>query len=143
MSVVDVFIEEARSWIGTPWQHQARLKGIGVDCVGVVQKSYEKATGKKCEYEINYHRIPPIGREERLEEILGVYFDKKEGKELERGDVMLFSFKNKLSNHVGIYTGDGNMVHAWLDVNKVVEMPMDDAWKRSVKVVYKLKEKEE
>lgn len=26
----------ARSWVGTPYQHQARLKGVGVDCAGLV-----------------------------------------------------------------------------------------------------------
>lgn len=29
-------IAEARTWIGTPWIHQGRLKGIATDCVGVV-----------------------------------------------------------------------------------------------------------
>ena len=29
-------VAEARSWIGTPWQHQARTKGAGVDCAGLV-----------------------------------------------------------------------------------------------------------
>lgn len=29
-------VAEARSWIGTPWQHQARSKGVGVDCAGLV-----------------------------------------------------------------------------------------------------------
>ena len=24
--------KEARSWIGTPYQHQSRVKGVGVDC---------------------------------------------------------------------------------------------------------------
>jgi cell wall-associated NlpC family hydrolase len=26
----------ARGWIGTPFHHQARLKGVGVDCAGLV-----------------------------------------------------------------------------------------------------------
>lgn len=26
----------ARSWVGTPYHHQARLKGVGVDCAGLV-----------------------------------------------------------------------------------------------------------
>ena len=29
-------VAEARTWIGTPWKHQARVKGIGVDCIGLV-----------------------------------------------------------------------------------------------------------
>lgn len=28
--------DEARSWVGTPYRHQARLKRVGVDCVGLI-----------------------------------------------------------------------------------------------------------
>jgi hypothetical protein len=30
-------IAEARSWIGTPYAHQASVKGIGCDCLGLVR----------------------------------------------------------------------------------------------------------
>jgi hypothetical protein len=26
----------ARSWLGTPWRHQGRLKGVAVDCGGLI-----------------------------------------------------------------------------------------------------------
>jgi cell wall-associated NlpC family hydrolase len=26
----------ARSWLGTPWTHQGRLKNVGVDCGGLI-----------------------------------------------------------------------------------------------------------
>lgn len=29
-------VAEARAWLGTPWQHQARARGVGVDCAGLV-----------------------------------------------------------------------------------------------------------
>lgn len=29
-------VAEARRWLGTPWQHQQRLRGQAVDCVGLV-----------------------------------------------------------------------------------------------------------
>lgn len=29
-------VAEARSWLGTPWVHQHRTKGVGVDCAGLV-----------------------------------------------------------------------------------------------------------
>lgn len=32
----EAVVEEARTWIGTRWQHQARLKGVGTDCLGMV-----------------------------------------------------------------------------------------------------------
>jgi cell wall-associated NlpC family hydrolase len=28
-------VAEARTWLGTPFIHQARLRGVGVDCVGL------------------------------------------------------------------------------------------------------------
>lgn len=32
---VDV-VAAARAWLGTPFHHQARLKGVGVDCAGLL-----------------------------------------------------------------------------------------------------------
>ena len=29
-------VAEARAWLGTPWLHQARLKGVGTDCIGLI-----------------------------------------------------------------------------------------------------------
>ena len=29
-------VPQARAWLGTPWVHQARLPGVGVDCVGLL-----------------------------------------------------------------------------------------------------------
>lgn len=34
----DEIVDEARTWLGTPWHHQARVKHVGVDCVGVIIK---------------------------------------------------------------------------------------------------------
>ena len=40
--MTDVFdrtdiVAEARAWIGTPYRHQASLKGVGCDCLGLVR----------------------------------------------------------------------------------------------------------
>ena len=31
--MVEDFLEEAHSWLGTPWKHNEACKGVGVDCV--------------------------------------------------------------------------------------------------------------
>lgn len=36
-------IEEAKSWIGTPFHHAARVKGAGVDCLMLLAEVYERA----------------------------------------------------------------------------------------------------
>jgi len=30
-----IVVNEARTWVGTPYRHQAKVKGAGVDCVGL------------------------------------------------------------------------------------------------------------
>ena len=29
-------VAAARAWLGTPWRHQGRLKGVAVDCGGLI-----------------------------------------------------------------------------------------------------------
>jgi NlpC/P60 family putative phage cell wall peptidase len=35
----------ARDWLGTPYHHQASLKGVGCDCIGLVRGIYRELTG--------------------------------------------------------------------------------------------------
>ncbi len=39
----------ARRWIGTPYRHQASLKGVGCDCLGLVRGVFAEITGKAAE----------------------------------------------------------------------------------------------
>lgn len=32
-----IIVAETRDWIGTPYRHQASLKGVGCDCLGLVR----------------------------------------------------------------------------------------------------------
>ena len=40
---------EARNWIGTPYRHQASLKGIGCDCLGLVRGVWRNCIGAEPE----------------------------------------------------------------------------------------------
>lgn len=42
-------LEEARSWIGTPYQHQASAKGAGCDCLGLVRGVWRALYGAEPE----------------------------------------------------------------------------------------------
>lgn len=39
----------ARSWIATPYQHQASLKGVGCDCLGLVRGVWRELMGPEPE----------------------------------------------------------------------------------------------
>jgi cell wall-associated NlpC family hydrolase len=36
MNTRDDIVRQARTWIGTPFHHQARLKSKGCDCLGLI-----------------------------------------------------------------------------------------------------------
>ena len=38
----EAVIREAKSWIGTPFHHAARIKGAGVDCLMLLAEIYER-----------------------------------------------------------------------------------------------------
>jgi len=48
-------VEEARRWIGTPFKHAGRIKGVGADCNGFLAGVYH-ATGM-CEF-IEFQHYP-------------------------------------------------------------------------------------
>ena len=39
-------VAAARGWIGTPYRHQASLKGVGCDCLGLLVGVWREVTGK-------------------------------------------------------------------------------------------------
>ena len=42
-------VAEARTWIGTPYRHQASLKGVGCDCLGLVRGVWRAVFGDEPE----------------------------------------------------------------------------------------------
>lgn len=55
MNIVDI----ARTYIGTPWQHQGRLPGAALDCAGVVICAARQAGIKPMDWDVNgYPRTP-------------------------------------------------------------------------------------
>src|SRR5882672_3865378 len=39
MELQDQIVKEARTWIGTPFRHQGRIKGLGVDCANMISQT--------------------------------------------------------------------------------------------------------
>src|SRR3972149_717145 len=42
----ETIVAVARTWIGTPYHHQAALKGVGCDCLGFVRGVWREITGQ-------------------------------------------------------------------------------------------------
>ncbi len=66
-------IAEARTWIGTPWHHQAAVKGAGCDCIGFVRGVAEPFIGAITQ-PMNYAATWPLYRaEERLRDEMAAH----------------------------------------------------------------------
>jgi NlpC/P60 family putative phage cell wall peptidase len=119
----------ARGWLGTPYQHQASLKHVGCDCLGLVRGIWRERFGQEPELPPAYS---PDWAEAGLEEALA-----QAGRRhlieiptlvFEAGDVLLFRWKPHLpAKHCGIATSRASMIHAQEGAN-VAEVPLNAWW---------------
>lgn len=113
---------EAHSWIGTPYQHQVGLKGVGVDCAYFVGKVAE-GVGLIEKFEVEPYSIEWHwhSREEKMCQIVESFgctqlddiYDVKEG------DILAFKY-GRVCSHLGIMTQDGCFIHAHMKAGKVI-----------------------
>lgn len=92
-------IEEAYTWLGTPYKYAAQEKGVGTDCSGMVMKVYETVTGE----------LLPRNSAKQAE-----FCDEKSAEDVKIGDLIFFATgKNpeKIS-HVGIIIDNETFIHA-------------------------------
>lgn len=120
--------EIARTWLGTPYHHHARVKGVGVDCaqlmLGIAEELGLITTGLVVEnYSTEWHLH---NREEKMLNLIEEFGCKpKEVHEV--GDILAFQF-GRVCSHLGIYVGEQQFIHARLDVRQVVLNTLSGDW---------------
>lgn len=134
MITPDAIIAEARTWIGTPFVHQGRVKGLGVDCGGLVL-GVARALGLDVPEPPAYSMSPDPAI---IEHLLTRHCVAMRRTELAPGDVLWFSFAGE-PRHVGLASGIG-VIHAWAKPGRVVEHRIDDLWLHRLRGVYRLRE---
>lgn len=88
-------ISEANRWLGTPYSYGGTTTG-GTDCSGLVMSVYRDVTGVK---------IPRSTREQVR------YCTNVARNKIRPGDLVFFASGSEVS-HVGLYVGNGSMIHA-------------------------------
>lgn len=106
-------VAEARSWIGTPYHHRGRLKGIGVDCAMLPAEVYA-ACGLIPRLDVEYY--PPDWHMHRKAQR---YLDRvlehaAEVTDPLPGDMAMY-FYGQAFAHGAIITGWPDIVHAVLN----------------------------
>ena len=129
------YVEIARSYIGTPFKHQGRLPGVGLDCAGVVVCALREA-GHPVADSATYGRVPANGVFVKAVES---HCRRIAIAEIQHGDFMMFAFRGE-PQHIAIYTGDATIIHAYQSVGKVVEHDFDGIWRDRLRGCYRLKE---
>jgi NlpC/P60 family putative phage cell wall peptidase len=130
-------VAEARKWIGTPFAHQGRLKGVGTDCGGLVggvavalgllpvgwwREVFDPRFG-------GYGRMPAHGLMQRVCESLMSAIPTSQA---QPGDVLMMRFADD-PQHLAILTdyrhGGDSVVHALSRVGSVCEHRLTSAWR--------------
>ena len=131
LSSPDRIIAEARRWLGTPYQHQASLCGVGADCLGLVRGLYRALYGYEPETPPAYARAARCGEREELQIAALrhlVQVNNIEMEDIEAGCVLLFRMRRSLpARHLAIYLGNGNILHAMSGVG-VCEIDFTQWW---------------
>ena len=131
----EAVVESAKSFERTPWRHGARIKGLGIDCTGLVICSFNEC-GAEIEDIYDYSLFDEFTK---LVRTLNRYCDKVSRKVLP-GDILLFRGDDML-NHVGIVTDEKNFIHAYSvpSVMLVTIQPYDAYWKQRLRGIYSFK----
>ena len=126
-------IRVARSWIGTPYIHQASVKGAGCDCLGLLRGVWRELHGEEPE------APPPYSPDwadatgaETLYMALKRHLREIEKRDIAPGDIALFRMMpNGPAKHCGILGSnphDISLIHA--RQNKQVSEEMFSTWWR-------------
>ncbi len=133
-----LIVVEARRWIGTPYRHQASVRGGGADCLGLLRGVWRAVIGPEPEAVPAYSEdwAEPSGIEELWRAALRHLLPKAQA-DVAPGDVLLFRMRDGgIAKHLGIAARTGRevgstFIHAYSG-HGVVESPLSGPWARRV-----------
>ncbi len=135
MSLAEDIVAHARGWLGTPFHHQARLRGVGCDCLGLIvgvvnelELKDAQGTPLAAYDEVTYSREPDGAY--LIEKLVGL-LDEVPVVDMRAGDLALFRVREN-PQHLAIltdYEGAIGMIHCFAQARRVVEHRLDDDWK--------------
>ena len=136
MSRCTQIVAEARGWIGTPYLHQASVKGAGTDCLGLLRGVWRAIEGGEPEAVPSYTEdwAEPNHREVLLE-AAERWLTRKPLADSAAGDVLLFRMRDgNIAKHLGIQSEVGTtprFVHSYTG-HGVIESPLSQPWQRRI-----------
>jgi NlpC/P60 family putative phage cell wall peptidase len=135
-------VAAARGWLGTPYHHQAAVRGAGCDCLGLIRGVYAEVTGHAPETPPPYSRDwGEMRAEETLFDAARRHLHEVPSGEAKPGDVLVFRMRRgAMAKHAGIVTETRDaqptrMIHAQESVG-VAEINLSRWWTRRIAGVF-------
>lgn len=116
-------VQEAESWLGTPFHHEARVRHAGVDCGQLLIAVYSKFDLMP-ELDVPHYSMD-FALHRSQEWYRGIVETYAKVVEAPRpGDVVLFRFGRSFS-HGAVVVAWPNIIHAWMALGKVCRFRAD------------------
>lgn len=130
------FIAKAREYLGTPFHHQGRVKGVGVDCSGLV-KCTSAELGIVLGDRADYGRYPDGQLEASMREAGLVEIPVADARD---ADVLCATFEGETRpGHLLVLCGNGTrVIHTWTHTRRVVEHAYDERWRARIVSAWRL-----
>lgn len=129
-------IAEARSWLGTPYLHQASVRGAGADCLGLLRGVWRAVLGDEPETVPVYTADwAEPARDEVLLAAAQRWLREKQFGPPTVGDVILFRMREgSIAKHLGLQSETGphpRFIHAYTG-HGVIESSLSVPWERRI-----------
>ena len=129
----------ARTWLGTPYHHQASLKGVGTDCLGLIRGIWRELYGAEAP-----EALPAYTRDwaeaqgrETLIEAARRHLVEIPRFEARPGDVLVFRWRRgSLAKHCAILSKPTAIIHA-LEGAPVSEVALSPWWRRHTAAAFR------
>jgi NlpC/P60 family putative phage cell wall peptidase len=130
-------IAAARGWIGTPYRHQASLRGVGADCLGLLRGVWRETLGAEPEAPTVYAPgWAEVAANEPLLEAAARHLLLRPDLRPIAASVLVFRWRDGVAaKHCGIATGPNHFIHAH-DGAVVAEVALIPSWRRRLVGVF-------
>ncbi len=129
----NAIVVRARQWIGTPYHHQASVKDVGCDCLGLVRGLWRELYGAEAETPPGYSRDwAEASGTESLLEAAARHLVATPISDIGIGDVIVFRLrKGCAAKHMAVLTSPSTFVHA-MEGGPVCEVALSPWWRRRI-----------
>jgi NlpC/P60 family putative phage cell wall peptidase len=139
MTTREQIVAAARGWIGTPYHHQASVKGVGCDCLGLIRGLWRELLGDEPETLPAYTRDwgDVTGSEPLLAVACRHLLPLAHVDLAQPGDMLVFRMQAGVAKHAGVLADEEHFIHAVEELG-VTEIALTRWWRRRMVAAFSL-----